>query len=122
MPFIGLIVFAMWVVALIDVILAEEYRVRHLPKIAWVFIVILLPLVGSVIWFAVGRPEGPPSFTSSRQPEPRTTGFPEYERPEYKAAIAARDDEEFRRKARERVEEQRRKAREMNDGESPSEE
>lgn len=118
MPFIGLIVFAMWVVALIDVILADEYRVRQLPKIAWVFIVVLLPLVGSVIWFAIGRPEGPPSFSGSPRPEPRTTGFPEYERPEYKAAIAAREDEEFRRKARERVEEQRRRAREMKDGNS----
>lgn len=117
MPFIGLIVFAMWVVALIDVILAEEYRVRQLPKLAWVFIVILLPLVGSVIWFIVGRPEGPPSVRW-RGPEARTTGFPEYERPEYRAAIAAREDEEFRRKARDRVEEQRRRARELNDGDA----
>ena len=38
--------------------------------------------------------------------------MPEYERPEYREALARRDDEEFRRKVRERAEEQRRRARE----------
>ncbi|MCF8609084.1 PLD nuclease N-terminal domain-containing protein [Gordonia sp. HY285] len=114
MPYFGLIVLVVWVAALIDVIVAEEYRVRHLPKVAWVLIVILLPLVGSIIWFLVGRPEG-----VAASPPTRTTGFPEYERPgyndpEYRAAIAAREDAEFRRKARERAQEQRRRAQEKN--------
>ncbi|WP_372491715.1 PLD nuclease N-terminal domain-containing protein [Gordonia zhenghanii] len=106
--------FVVWVAALIDVIVAEEYRVRHLPKIAWVLIVILLPLVGSIIWLLVGRPEG-----VAASPPARTTGFPEYERPEYsgpeyRAAIAAREDAEFRRKVRERAQEQRSRAEENN--------
>ncbi|MCF8589047.1 PLD nuclease N-terminal domain-containing protein [Gordonia sp. HY366] len=109
MPYFGLIVLVVWVAALIDVIVAEEYRVRHLPKVVWVLIVILLPLVGSIIWFLVGRPEG-----VAGSPPARTTGFPEYERPEYKAAIAAREDAEFRRRARERAQEQRRRAEEKN--------
>ncbi|WOC12265.1 PLDc N-terminal domain-containing protein [Gordonia sp. MP11Mi] len=109
MPYFGLIVLVVWVAALIDVIVAEEYRVRHLPKVVWLLIVILLPLVGSIIWFLVGRPEG-----AAAPPPTRTTGFPEYERPEYKAAIAAREDAEFRRQVRERAEEQRRRAQEKN--------
>ena len=114
MPYFGLIVLVVWVAALIDVIVAEEYRVRHLPKVVWVLIVILLPLVGSIIWFLVGRPEG-----VAASPPARTTGFPEYERPEYndseyRAAIAAREDAEFRRRARERAQEQRRRAQEKN--------
>ncbi|AUH67494.1 MULTISPECIES: PLD nuclease N-terminal domain-containing protein [Gordonia] len=104
MPYLGGIVFLIWVAALIDVIIADEFRVRHLPKVAWVLIVILIPLAGSLVWFLVGRPEG------GAPVPPRTTGFPEYERPEYKAAIAAREEEEFRRRVRERAEAQRRRA------------
>jgi hypothetical protein len=41
--------------ALIDIITRDDSGIRHLPKITWVFIVILLPLIGSLVWFAVGR-------------------------------------------------------------------
>lgn len=44
--------------ALIDIITRDESRVRHLPKLMWVVIVILLPLVGSIVWFAVGHDWG----------------------------------------------------------------
>lgn len=105
MPYLSLVVLVVWIAALIDVIVTDEYRVRHLPKVAWLIIVILLPLVGSIIWFLVGRPE-----SAASSPTPRTTGYPEYERPEYKAAVARREEEEFKRNARERAEEQRRRA------------
>ncbi len=107
MPYLGILVLLVWIVALIDLITADEHRVRHLPKLVWLLIVILLPLVGSIIWFTVGRPERTRSAAA-----PRPTGMPEYERPEYREALARRDDEEFRRKVRERAEEQRRRARE----------
>ncbi|EGD54210.1 PLDc N-terminal domain-containing protein [Gordonia neofelifaecis] len=103
MPIIGGIVLLIWIAALVDAIVTDEYRVRHLPKALWILIVILLPLIGSVLWLVIGRPEG-------ATPPPRTTGFPEYERPEYRAAIRARDEAEFRRQTRERAEAQRRKA------------
>lgn len=41
--------------ALIDIITRDDSQVRHLPKIVWVFLVILLPFVGSIVWFAVGH-------------------------------------------------------------------
>lgn len=114
MPLVSLLILAMWVVALIDVILAEDYRVRHLPKVAWLFVVILVPLVGSVIWFVVGRPEGPSSVSSSRPPR-RTVGYPEYERPGQTPEQVRRDVEEFQRQARERAESQRTKAKEVDE-------
>jgi len=55
MVLLPLIVFALFVFALVDIILRQQDQVKHLPKVAWVFIVILLPLVGSILWFAVGR-------------------------------------------------------------------
>ncbi|MCI0158367.1 PLD nuclease N-terminal domain-containing protein [Leifsonia shinshuensis] len=50
-----LITFAFFVVALLDVILRRDDQIKHLPKITWVFIVILLPLIGAILWFAIGR-------------------------------------------------------------------
>ncbi|RWZ61557.1 PLDc_N domain-containing protein [Labedella populi] len=44
--------------ALIDIITRPDDQVRYLPKLVWVFLVILLPLVGSIIWFTVGREWG----------------------------------------------------------------
>ena len=59
---VGLLLFA---AALIDVITRDESQVRHLPKIGWIIIVILLPVVGSIVWFAVGREYGTSSALGS---------------------------------------------------------
>lgn len=52
---ISLLTIALMVVAMIDIITRRDDQVKHLPKIAWVILVILLPLFGSVLWFALGR-------------------------------------------------------------------
>jgi hypothetical protein len=46
---------ALMIGALADIITADQSRIRHLDKIFWVIIVILIPLVGSILWFTVGR-------------------------------------------------------------------
>jgi len=43
------------VFALVDIIRADRWSIRHLDKSLWMIIVILLPLIGSVLWFAIGR-------------------------------------------------------------------
>jgi len=45
----------LFVAALVDIIMRQEGQVRHLPKLVWVLLVVLLPFVGSVLWFAIGR-------------------------------------------------------------------
>ncbi|MCU1546513.1 MAG: hypothetical protein JWP30_1613 [Homoserinimonas sp.] len=49
---IGLFV---WVYTFIDCARTDEQRVRGLPKTLWIIIVILLPLIGSILWFAIGK-------------------------------------------------------------------
>jgi len=49
------ILVAFEIYALVDVIVSNDARIRSLNKIAWVFIVILVPLVGAILWFALGR-------------------------------------------------------------------
>ena len=52
---VPLIVTGVMVYSIVDLITIDNSRVRHLPKITWVFVVILLSLIGSLLWFLVGR-------------------------------------------------------------------
>lgn len=110
MPYLGLIVMILWIVCLVDVIVADDYAVRNLPKVAWVIVVLLLPLIGSVLWLVAGRPEG--GLSAPRRPA-ASSAFPEYDRPGRHVAQYSEDDEEFLRRCRERAEEQRRIGREQ---------
>ena len=50
MPFLfSLLVIVLMVGALIDIITREDSQVRFLPKMAWIVIVILLPLIGGLL-------------------------------------------------------------------------
>jgi hypothetical protein len=47
--------FVLFLFALVDIISSDQSRIRHLDKVTWIFIVILVPIVGSIAWFVVGR-------------------------------------------------------------------
>jgi hypothetical protein len=112
----GLLLFALWVFCLIDVITTDEYQCRNLQKTWWVLIVLLLFDVGAVLWLVAGRPwpAGAGNRTAAAGPE----RYPEYERPGRFAATNPDDDEEFLRRCRERAEEQRRRYREQQRGDT----
>ena len=44
--------------ALVDIIGGPGSHIRNLDKMTWVFIVIIVPLIGSIVWFLVGREYG----------------------------------------------------------------
>lgn len=52
LPFVSLI---LMVGSLVDMITIDQSRVKHLPKFAWIIIVILIPLIGGILWFTIGR-------------------------------------------------------------------
>lgn len=54
----GIAVFALTVYAVVDCIQSDETKVRNLPKIAWVLIVLLFTPIGPIAWFVAGRPTG----------------------------------------------------------------
>jgi len=60
MPVVSLLIIAFMVFALVDVIRRDDSQVKYMPKLVWVLLVVLLPFLGSVLWFALGReyPEG----------------------------------------------------------------
>ena len=73
MPLLSILILAVLVVSLVDIIRRDDSQVKHLPKTMWVIIVILLPLLGSVLWFTLGRvyPEDGP-----RMPRPARATAP----------------------------------------------
>ncbi|MEO7146409.1 MAG: PLDc N-terminal domain-containing protein [Terrimesophilobacter sp.] len=52
---ISALALALFITALIDLITIEGSRIRYLDKFFWIVIVILLPGVGSILWFVIGR-------------------------------------------------------------------
>ena len=87
LPF--LIEIALLVYCLIECIQTDVPR--NLSKTTWVFVIILLPVVGGIAWLVAGRPEHRPA-RNVPWPSTGTAGFPEYERPRRSSPD---DDPEF---------------------------
>jgi len=51
----SILLLALMIGALIDIITRRDDQVKHLPKVFWIILVIIVPLAGSLIWFLVGR-------------------------------------------------------------------
>lgn len=102
---LGVVTFALWVFCLVDAIGAQPARVRNLPKVAWLLLILFFPLVGSVAWLVAGRPDDGQARRSQHERE--VPEFPEYDRPGRAAAVDPAKDDEFLRQVRERAEAQR---------------
>ncbi|MEV4123907.1 PLD nuclease N-terminal domain-containing protein [Nocardia sp. NPDC049707] len=106
MPYavLGLLTLALWVYCLVDIVTCPDAGIRHLPKMAWLIVVILVPTVGALLWLFAGRPlhEGAPRSRAR---------YAEYDRPGRYVPQNPDDDEAFLRGLRERAESQRREAR-----------
>jgi hypothetical protein len=107
---VGIALTLFWVYTVLEVITTDESRVRNLPKLTWVFIVILLFDIGALAWWVAGRPQG----GDRSLPYKGNTGIPpEYDRPGRATAYNPDDDEAFLAELRARAEEQRKKAAEQ---------
>jgi hypothetical protein len=52
---VGFVELALLIFCLVDVISIYESRIKSLNKIAWVFIIILLPILGPILWLTMGK-------------------------------------------------------------------
>ncbi|GIJ07022.1 PLD nuclease N-terminal domain-containing protein [Micromonospora andamanensis] len=93
------------VCALISCLSAEEDGIRHLPRIAWLLIILFFPLVGSIAWFVAGRERkavgGSTSWAPGARPAERPRPLAPDDDPEFLRSIEERsrqeDQELFRR-------------------------
>jgi len=104
---LGLVMLVLWVFCVADCILSDEARVRSLPKLLWLLIVLVLPDVGSVLWLALGQPKR----AARSMPYKSNAGIPtKHDRPGRAVATNPDDDAGFMRQLRDRAEQQRRSA------------
>jgi hypothetical protein len=71
-----LLTIAVTVYAVVDCIQTDDAQVRGLPKLLWLLLILLFPIVGSIAWFIAGRPQrgtagrGPSGRGPSHRPPP----------------------------------------------------
>ncbi|MDO3682659.1 PLD nuclease N-terminal domain-containing protein [Micromonospora sp. C28ISP2-4] len=90
------------VCALISCLSADEEKVKALPRMIWVLIILFFPLVGSIAWFLVGRerPAGTDGATGTFRPAaPSRRPLAPDDDPEFLASL----DERSRREDQERL-------------------
>ncbi|MBK6888148.1 MAG: PLDc_N domain-containing protein [Tetrasphaera sp.] len=72
LPWLAALVVAVY--SVVDCIQTPEDRVRGLPKVVWVFVILLFPYAGSAAWWFAGRPKAmtlpgrPPSSRGRSRP------------------------------------------------------
>lgn len=61
---------AFWVVSIVDCAVQPPHRHRGVNKPAWLVIVIVLPVIGGILWFLIGRTRrGNAPATGPRAPD-----------------------------------------------------
>ncbi|MGB3374570.1 MAG: PLD nuclease N-terminal domain-containing protein [Microbacterium sp.] len=75
---ISLLVVALMVFALVDIIRRDDAQVKFMPKFVWLLLVVLLPFIGSVLWFGLGReyPDGGIRLERPARPKRSRTAAP----------------------------------------------
>jgi hypothetical protein len=101
--FFSVALVAFWVYCVLDVLVTDRAAVRNLPKLAWVFIVLLIYPIGAAAWLIAGRPRAgtpTPSEDAVKRPGPRwpvvrIPNAPVADRPRRDRSRAPDDDPEF---------------------------
>ncbi len=84
---------AVWVWCVLDVIRTDAASVKHMHKLVWLVLVVIVPTVGSLAWLFVGRPV---TIGSKLVPPAPPQRPPPDDSPEFLRSI----DDEIRRRRR----------------------
>ena len=89
---VGIAVILVTVYALVECVTFDRSRIRGLPRWVWVFVIVLVPVVGAMLWLFIGR--------GSNQSSAPGRGAPRQ--------LAPDDDPDFRKSlGRDRLQEER---------------
>jgi hypothetical protein len=71
-----LVVVGLTIYTLVDCAQTSDEAVRSLPKLVWVLLILVFPVVGPIAWLVAGRPERP--YRSQRRPGPPGSSGPSH--------------------------------------------
>jgi hypothetical protein len=71
---LALLLIAFWVYSIVDCALQPPTRHRGVSKPLWIVIVVLLPVIGGLMWFVVGRGRARPSASARPTTTPTSSG------------------------------------------------
>ena len=77
---VAVAILVVFVYGLIDVIRTDSRQTKGISKPAWIVVQIVLPVIGAILWFLIGRPRGTAPA-----------------RPTYSHTVAPDDDPDFLR-------------------------
>lgn len=80
------VVVAFWIITVVDCAIQPPTRHRGVSKPIWILIVVLLPVLGGILWLAVGRTRRS-TIAARRAPD---------DDPEFLGTLGARSDQEER--------------------------
>lgn len=60
--------------ALVDAAMSDAARARGVSKPVWILLVVLLPVIGGILWFTVGKGQVPAAQPTPPDDDPRFTG------------------------------------------------
>jgi len=61
--------------ALVDAAMSDAARARGLSKPVWVVLIVVLPVIGAILWFTIGKARGPlPAPQRAPDDDPRFAG------------------------------------------------
>lgn len=99
---IGVVALGLLIYSMVDCLTTPRHKVRVLPKVAWVPIILLLPLLGPGLWLGFGKARGTPNRGGAARRGPVAPD----DDPEFLRNV------EFQRRQQQRREEEARKRRE----------
>ncbi len=67
---LGVVAVVLLVYTIVDCAMLERSRVRGLPRWAWIVVMLLLPVIGSILWLIIGRGKGRGGRGQMRQSAP----------------------------------------------------
>ena len=67
---LGLALVILTVYTLVDCAVFDRKRIRGLPRWVWIFVIVLVPLIGPLLWLLVGHGRSTPTTRSFRSVAP----------------------------------------------------
>lgn len=67
---------ALLVFCVLDCIATESSLIRNLPKTMWIVLIVFMPVIGSVAWLLLGRPEKTRFYPGEGRPRPTAPAHP----------------------------------------------